>query len=186
MLKTLLTLLVCAALLPCAAVARAGTADAMTVRELSGVSAHVPEGWKISESTGGNNIISSRNVTVAAPDNATRVIVSLFPIHEGGARNLAVGVSERLKGAAPEAAHGGYVFSFTLDGQVSAMTFVAGKGNMIASVTRMGDDPRLKDVLASLSGTRPEERALLEYMRPGLEALAPASPHRASIGAAQH
>ena len=158
--------------LACAALSLAAVASA-EVKELGGVSVDVPEGWTLAESFGGNNIIGSNNIKILAPENGVQVTISLFNINAAGAEKLAVGTSERLKGTTPQAREGGHVFSFTLGGAVDGMSFVAGKGDLLACVTRVGRDPRLRDVLASLEGTRPRERELLEFMRAGITLLMP-------------
>ena len=167
MLKIVTVFWTCAALLLASVAARA------EVKELAGVSVDVPEGWTLAESSGGNNLIGSSNIKVLAPENGTQVTISLFRITASGAEKLAIGTSERLEGTTPQARDGGYVFSFTLGGEVDGMSFVAGKGNLLACVTRVGRDPRLGDVLASLAGTRPEERELMDFMRPGINLLMP-------------
>lgn len=145
------------------------------ITEKSGIMVDLPEGWSMTESQGGNDIIGSANVVIHAPQEGTQIIVSLFNINESGSELLAVGTSERLNGTTPKSVDGGYVFSFSLDsvdaaGQpftVGGKTFVGGKDKMLGTITCAGQAPSIAAVLASLQGSTAEIQALLEALRPG-------------------
>lgn len=145
------------------------------ITEKSGVRADLPEGWSMTESQGGNDIIGSSNVVIHSPQKTAQIIVSIFRINESGSELLAVGTSERLNGTTPKAVDGGYVFSFSLDStteddqplKVTGKTFVSGKDKMLGTITCAGQAPPLKEVLNSLQGSTPELQELLDVLRPG-------------------
>lgn len=153
-----------------------GTAGAASIAK-SGLRAELPEGWTMTESEGGNNIIGSDNVALLAPQGEAQIIVSIFRINEGGSELLAQGTSERLNGSKPEAIAGGYLFNFSMEGTdnagqpftVAGKTFVSGKDKMLGTVTRAGQAPELDAVLNSLQGTTPEIEYLVEALRPGFQ-----------------
>lgn len=151
------------------------TTASAAITEKSGIMADLPEGWSMTESQGGNDIIGSSNVVIHAPQEAAQIIVSLFNINESGSELLAVGTSERLNGTKPTPIDGGYIFSFSLDSvneagqptKVGGKTYVGGKDKMLGTITCAGQAPQLEAVLTSLQGSTPEIRALLDSLRPG-------------------
>lgn len=149
--------------------------------ERAGVQADLPQGWDITDSQSGNNILSSSNIILTSADKEGQIILSIFNINETGAESLAQGTSEQLKGSTPEAADGGYRFFFEVSGtdkagqpfQSQGRTFVGGKGKLLGSLTCIGATPDLKAVLYSLKGMTQDNEELMQSLRLGMGFLVP-------------
>lgn len=164
--------LACFLLAPAAALAE--------MTEKSGVQVDLPQDWTMKDSQGGNNLLGSSNIMLVTPDGEGQIVLSIFNVNATGAESLALGMSQSLEGSTPEAADGGYRFTFRVQGvdrqgkpfTTDGRSFVSGSGPMLGSLTCMGGDASMSAVLQSLRGSTPEVEQVLQSLRPGYGFLA--------------
>ncbi|MHC1725979.1 MAG: hypothetical protein AB9866_08245 [Syntrophobacteraceae bacterium] len=102
----------------------------------------VPDGWTTTQ--------DGETVALFAPGNVAAISIVVANAENKNAATLAKEMSRELKGTKPQAAEGGYTFTFKSKNGVQSRSVISEENNEFMMLTITGSHPQVDKVIQSL------------------------------------